>query len=88
MKLTLIIFLKYALIELFILFWIRLRIIGYIVKQKHLKTKYYKTSFKDYNIVRVTEFLLINNNVKLAKIFQIILLIIHFFLYLFISFLK
>ena len=51
MRLTLIIFLKYALIELFILFWIRLRIIGYIVKQKHLKTKYYKTSFKDYNIV-------------------------------------
>ena len=67
MKLTLIIFLKYALIELFILFWIRLRIIGYIVKQKHLKTKYYKTTFKDYNIVWVTEFLLINNNGKISE---------------------
>ena len=67
MKLTLVIFLEYALIELFILFWIRLRIIGYIVKQKHLKTKYYKTAFKDYNIVWVTEFLLINNNGKISE---------------------
>ena len=67
MIITLIIILKYVLSELFILFLIRLSIIDYIEKQKYLKTKYYKTAFKDYNIVGISEFLLLNNNDKLIE---------------------
>ena len=35
--------------------------------QKYLKTKYYKTAFTDYNIVGISEFLLLNNNDKLIE---------------------